>query len=137
MVSARNSYAGIADDILLYFNNTITLRTSKYLYGNGGGIGASGVLSVATTAGIGLMNSATSTANCFGSCKIQITQYRGSNYKSITAQSITTTSTGVQYQVASDGIWSSTSAISSIQLVPSTGTFVEHSSASLYGISNS
>lgn len=136
MVSARNSYAGVADDILLRFNNTTTLRTSRYLYGNGGGVGSSGVLSVSVNDGIGLQNSATSTASSFGSCRIQITQYRGSNYKSITAKSITTTATGVMYQVLAGGIWSSTSGITSIQLVPASGTFVEHSSASLYGISN-
>jgi hypothetical protein len=130
--SARNTYAGVADDILISFNGDAN-RSSRYLYGTG-----AAVSSVSVGAGIGLINSANSTASCFAVVKIQITQYAGSNYKSITAESLTTNdSDGTQYQTLASGIWSNTAAITSISLTPNSGTFVEFSSADLYGIKNS
>lgn len=131
-VSARNTYAGIADDILLDFNGTTTNRTSRYLYGNG-----ASTLSVSVGRGIGLQVSNTAPANLFGVGKIQITQYAGSNYKSISAFTVTENSAATAYAVATSAIWSSTAAITSIEMTPSTGTFMEHSSADLYGIKNS
>ena len=41
------------------------------------------------------------------------------------------------YQNLVAGLWSNTSAITSLTLAKSTGNFVQYSSASLYGIKNS
>ena len=130
-VSARNTYAGVADDILINFNGGAD-RTSRYLYGTG-----SAVSSVSVGAGIGLLTSNNATASVFASVKIMITQYAGSNYKSINAMSVSENADALAYQVTASGIWSNTAAITSIALTPSSGNFMEFSSADLYGIKNS
>jgi len=76
------------------------------------------------------------TSNVFASGQVYIPNYAGSSYKSFSSEQIgeNNGSSGGRLHA---GLWSSTAAITSIQMFPSTGTFVEYSSASLYGIKNS
>ena len=131
-VSARSSVSNSVDDIKLDFNGTTTNRSSRYLYGNGSTTG-----SVTYTREIGVAPGNTAPANLFGVGKIQITRYAGSNYKSISAFTVTENNATSAYAVATSAIWSNTAAITSIELSLPTGTFMEHSSADLYGIKNS
>ena len=73
------------------------------------------------------------TANTFSSGGITIPNYAGSTNKSFSAENLGENN-GNSGGRMSGGLWSSTDAITSISLHPSTGTFVQFSSASLYGI---
>jgi len=76
------------------------------------------------------------TANTFGSGELYIPNYAGSNYKSLSADGVAE-SNNTEYGVnLIAGLWSDASAITSIKLANSDGNnFVQHSSATLYGIS--
>jgi hypothetical protein len=79
------------------------------------------------------------TANTFGSCEIYVPNYAGSAAKSYSSDGVEETNATLSYASIVAGLWSGTSAITGISLFPSIGLFnwVEYSSATLYGISNS
>jgi hypothetical protein len=84
-------------------------------------------------------SAADATASTFGSGQAYIADYASTAYKSVSimGNSESQNSTQVQFGFIS-GLWKSTSAITSVKLYSQNGTnFVEHSSASLYGIKKS
>ena len=84
-----------------------------------------------------ISNSVT-TANTFASTDIYVPNYAGSNYKSLSSDFAEENNAARAIMGFSAGLWSNTSAITSITLTPATGagTFVQYSTATLYGISN-
>ena len=76
------------------------------------------------------------TASVFSNIEIYIPNYAGSTYKSISANGVMENNATQAYQNLVAGLWSDTASITSLTLQKSSGTFVEYSSASLYGISN-
>lgn len=81
----------------------------------------------------------TATANTFGNSYIYFPNYANTSYnKSISADGVSeNNATEVTLQLAS-GLWSSTSAITQINLKPQSGNnWKQHSTATLYGIKNS
>ena len=75
----------------------------------------------------------TDTSNTFGNGQIYIPNYSGSTAKSISNDSITENNAAASAITnLSAGRWNSTSAITSIQITPADGNFVQHSTASLY-----
>lgn len=84
-------------------------------------------------------NSSVSTASIFSSSSIYIPNYAGSNNKSLSLDSgIENNSSTVNLLLMTAGLWASSSAITSLKLVASTSnTFVQYSTAYLYGIKNS
>ena len=79
---------------------------------------------------------ATYTSNTFGSCDIYIPNYAGSTYKSVSVDYVSENNATTSYNYLDAGLFSDTTAISSITL-DGTDNFVQYSSFSLYGISNS
>lgn len=80
------------------------------------------------------------TANTFGSIDFYIPNYTSSNYKSTSTNGVTETNatSGTNRLLSlSAGLWSSTSAITSITLTSQNGNFDQYSTATLYGIKNS
>lgn len=83
-----------------------------------------------------------STTNIFGNGELYIPNYTSSNYKSSSAADTATNNATTSYMLSLNaGLWTGTSAINQITLYPysptPTGTFVQYSTASLYGIKNS
>jgi len=76
------------------------------------------------------------TASVFSNITIYIPNYAGSTFKSISVDGVMENNATESYQNLVSGLWSNTSAITSLTLAKSTGNFVHHSSASLYGIKN-
>ena len=78
------------------------------------------------------------TSDTFGNCEIYIPNYASSTtYKSLSIDTTTEnngTSSGLSLQA---GLYSSNTAITSVALVINLGLFVQHSTATLYGIKNS
>ena len=122
-----------SNEVGVYFNGVTTNDSDKVLYY----IGASTVGSNGNASKIRLSTSPLP-ASTFGNAEVYIPNYLSSNFKSVSADSVAedngTTYSGM-YLTA--GLWSSTAAITSIQLIPSSGNLTEYSTAYLYGIKNS
>ena len=135
--SLRTDNASTLDAVGVSFNS----NTSNYYYnrirGNGTNVTASsdGPLS---SVDLGYATGDTATASTFGNLEFYIPNYAGSTYKSFSSDGVSENNATEAYTGLWAGLWSNTSAITSIKLVPQTGTeFNEHSTATLYGIKNS
>ena len=141
ILSLRNDLSAAYDNIVMTFNGSTSTYNERYLLGNGSSA-SSGTPggSPARSSNIQFMwqDSATATSNTFNNAEIYIPNYSGSNYKSVSMDSViennaTSAATGL-----SAGLWSTTSAITSVKFTPNNGTvFVQYSTAYIYGIKNS
>ena len=134
--SCRGTTAGEVVDSRVTFNNSTTSFSGKNLESN------SQVSPYSQTGGsnsIKLIDvGANSTSNTFSNIQIYILNYAGSNNKSVLVDNVgENNASGYSWLQTEAGLWSNSSAITSIKLAPDTGTYVQHSSASLYGIKNS
>jgi hypothetical protein len=129
------SFRGVgtgSPNIFLDINGASTNRTMKWLQGNG---------SVATsynftTADIATANTTTQTANTFGNSEVYLPNYASANYKSFSVDSVQESNTGTVYVDLMAGLWSVTSAITSLKLYINGQNLGQYSTAYLYGISN-
>lgn len=132
LVCVRTSYSGIEDYIKLSFNSVTTNLSDRRLYGNG-----ASAASANDTAIYCPIIGDTATANTFANTIIYIPNYAGSNYKSVSVDSVGETNATTVYGGITAGLWSSTSAITAVNLTPfQSGTFKQYSTAVLYGIKN-
>jgi hypothetical protein len=138
--SARTTESGPNELIIYTLNgNTSSNYSTTTLIGN-----ASSVISNRTTSAAniraGWQSGNTATANTFGSAEIYIPSYTVSQKKptgNFSAAENNNTGTADTYINANAGLFSITTAVSSITLTPINGTnFVSGSSFYLYGISN-
>ena len=75
------------------------------------------------------------TANTFGNTEIYIPNYTSANKKSVSSDAVNeNNATTARAQLAA-GLWNSTAAITTVQVVPGAGSFAQHSTFSLYGVS--
>ena len=118
----------------LNFNNdTGNNYSSKRIYGAGSSTGSDN----GPTNYIGSLSfpAATATASTFGNLEIYIPNYTSANPKSVsidqTNENNSATQNGLELRA---GLWSSTSAITSAKITPSSGNFVQYSTFSLYAL---
>jgi hypothetical protein len=130
--SFRGAGAG-SPSIMLDINGVSTNRTMKWLQANGSGSVASYSF---TTADIGTADTTTQTGNTFSSFETYLPNYAGANYKSFSGDSVQENNAAVAYADLMAGLWSSTSAITSLKVYINGQNLVEYSTAYLYGISN-
>ena len=133
LCSLDSSIAAGADDIYIQFNGS----TSNFSWKNALGTGSSAISQNGVNNQAGSIPAANVTANVFGNASLYIPNYAGSNYKSISSDSVVENNGTTGYQALYATLWSNTAAITSIKLLPSSGTFLEYSTAYLYGIKNS
>ena len=133
--STRDNDAGSFSHLGIIFNgDTGANYTSKYARGDGNG---SAVSSSSTTNYIiaSYSNAAGSTANSFGIGEIYIPNYTSSNQKSVILESMNETNASTAYMNMTAGIWTGTSAITSVTFKQTlTGPFVQNSTFYLYGV---
>jgi hypothetical protein len=130
--SARSSLSAAVFPIYLEFNSVTPTRSYKILQGNG-----SSAVSSGTTGGMwaGYYPAATSTANSFSNLEMYVPNYTSSNYKSVSVDGVQEDNATGAYTNLAAFLWSSTNAITSIQVYDSGGgSFVQYSTFSLYGI---
>ena len=114
-------------------NNFSTNQTYRIIYGDG-----SGAASESGARIFGYSNGSTTTANTFCNGEAYIPNYAGSNNKSISIDSVEENNATSAYMVLSANLWSSSSAINQVTVIPQDGTsFNQYSTATLYGIKNS
>jgi hypothetical protein len=78
-----------------------------------------------------------STTNTFANGEFYIPNYASSNYKSVSADGVTENNATAARATLTAGLWSNTTAINQITLLPlGGGTFAQYSTATLYGINN-
>jgi len=131
-ISARTTRINIPDAISWSFNGLATNQQSISLEAAGGAVGSIN-LETFRTLGTG----ASATAGFFGNSEVYIPNYTNNQYKSVSADGIAPDN-GSAYVWLTDNMWLDTPAITSITITDvNSATFVEHSTADLYGIKSS
>jgi hypothetical protein len=129
--SIRTNSAQTDNSMSLNLNGSGSGFSSRFVFGNGSSA-ASG-----TGALILQANGGTSTASTFSNFEIYLPNYTSSNNKSFSNDAVTENNATSAIAGLLAGLWSNTAAVTSLSVVASTGTFVQYSTATLYGISNS
>jgi hypothetical protein len=130
--SLRTDRALEIDAILFTLNASTSNFTGRRLFGDG-----SSVTSDTVTRIILIANAATSTSTTFSNNEIYIPNYAGSTNKSYSIDGVAENNATFARADLTAGLWSDTSAITSITLTPNIGpNFIQYSTAYLYGISN-
>lgn len=136
-ISARNANAGNdASRVQLRFNGASTDAnlTFRRLYGNG----SNAYSDSGSTGHVAWANQNGSTSNTFSNIEVYIPNYAGSNKKSFSADGGNENNQTQAYVGLFADLWDSTNAITSIRIFDDNGdNWVQHSSATLYGIKNS
>lgn len=117
------------DYFWIRFNGVSTNLSGRSIYGQNGSTVAS-----LTIAPYARMVGSDRTANTFSSNRIYIPNYAGSTNKSLLVNAMYSTATTVSLIDSVAGLWSSTDAITEINLVPNSGNFAANSTFYLYGI---
>ena len=119
---------------MVSFNGSTSSRSWRFLEGNG----SSASSASGTDGRFSTFNADTSTANTFGNAELYIPNYAGSNYKSVSIDTVTENNATSAYAEIEAALWANTAAISSITCTLAFGTlFMQYSTATLYGISKS
>ena len=138
VLSARVGRATSASTICLTFNGSGSSYSQKNLDGNGASATSS---SLTSNSNITYMEvpAASATANTFGNHLIYIPNYTGSTYKSVSTDTVSENNGTTAYANFNAALWSNTAAITSISWNEPNGgsSFVQYSTAYLYGISKS
>jgi hypothetical protein len=120
------------DNPVIRFNSSTSNYTIRRLYGDGSSVAS------ATNTKIYLGNcpSGDATANTFGNIEIYIPNYTTSNNKSVSIDGVQEDNQTSAYAEIGAGLWSDASAITSVKLEldDTSRAFVQHSTATLYGI---
>jgi hypothetical protein len=130
-LSLRNNSAGTVQIVNISFNGNTANFSAKNVQGNGSAAG-----SFSQARRISLASGAGSTSNTFSNADIYIPNYAGSTNKSFSGDSVNENNATTSFQSLDAGLWSNTTAISSIAITPDSGSFVQHTTAYLYGVSN-
>ena len=131
VMSLRYAAANNSDDVNISFNGSTANFTGRRVYGSGSGTGSD-----TNNRSVGITTGSVTTANTFSNCEINILNYLSANYKSYSTSQVGENNGTTAYQIVTAGLWSDTSAITSITLTPATSSFVQYSTAYLYGISS-
>ena len=123
-----------ADNLFITFNSTTSGYTMRALTGNGSSAGS---VSYSSRYASFAIDAAGSTSSTFSNHEIYIPNYAGANYKSYSADSVSENNASNAQSDLIAGLWSNTAAITSISLLPEVSTWVQYSTATLYGIKNS
>jgi hypothetical protein len=131
-LSLRDTYSGVASADLISFNGSTASITSRMIQGSGSAV--SSTSSPARFAGNNV--SATATASTFSSVEVYIPNYAGSANKSFSVDSVTENNATEAYANFIAGLWSNSAAINQVTFTPTSGSFVQYSTAYLYGVKN-
>ncbi len=129
-ISVRSNQANNANTLSITFNGSSANFTSRLIEGSG-----SSAVSFSSINNIGNAQGTSSTSNTFSSVDLYIPNYAGSTNKSFSADGVTENNGTTAYATLAAGLWSQTAAITSVSITIT--SFVQYSTATLYGISKS
>jgi len=134
-LSARSNGSGGYDfqNMFVKINGATTNGSTRWLRGNGSSASSASDTPIYTTA----LNYPLSTSNTFNNMELYFPNYLSSNNKSISIDAVAENNATAAEAVLQAGLWSNTNAITEIGFYPNIGSFVQHSTATLYGIKNS
>jgi hypothetical protein len=136
-LSIRSTVVGEYGNNRITFNGITSGYTSKLLYGLGTGSGASANNAVTNAIDYSAYGTgSTATSSTFANGEIYIPNYAGSAYKSVSVDAVTENNATTAIAALTAGLLSNTAAITSISVVSGSGTFVQYSTAYLYGVKN-
>ena len=117
--------------------NTGSIYSTRRLYGASTFTGSDSISSAAS-AGVGMSDSSTATANTFSNNELYFPNYAGSTNKSFSVDGVSeNNSSSGGWQILNAGLAATTNAITDIRLTSFFGTaFAQYTTAYLYGISN-
>jgi hypothetical protein len=134
-LSARCNNASVLTIVNMTYNGSTTGYSSRYLEGNGSSA-ASGLGSTSANSLVGAVGN-NATASTFGNVEVYIPNYAGSTNKSASSDQVLETNATTTFMELYAYLWSDTAAINQITLTPaSSATFLQHSTAYLYGVKN-
>lgn len=137
VLSTRSSAGSNAwSDYVVSFNSTSSSTNwgVRILIGTG----TQALSGTFTTGYLGYGEGNAGTASVFGNTEFYIPGYASSNNKPVSVDSVSENNATASITGFAAGLWSNSSAITSISITDfNGGNFVQHSSASLYGIKNS
>lgn len=132
--STGTESSGYADGILR-FNGSTTSYSERMVYG----IGSTASSASQSSTGIKWFfgTSSVATASTFGNSEVYIPNYTASTNKSVSIDTVAENNSASANILALDaGLWSNTSAITSISITPGSGNWAQYSTAYLYGVKN-
>ena len=136
VVASVRGTSGSFPSLRLTVNGATTNYSSRRLYGDG----TSAASDTPTSPAYMVQNpipSASETASTFSNIEYYIPNYAGSNNKSVSVDSVAENNATATFTMMNAGLWSQTTAITSIGFAMSAGNIAEYSSFYLYGIKNS
>lgn len=133
-LSTRTSDSSDGQVVNIAFNNSTSNISARLLYGNGGS-----AVSGTSTSNVIFTSGNSATASTFGNGEVYFPNYAGSTNKSFSSDSVSENSANsTAYQVLLAGLWSQTTAINRLTFTPgASANFMQHSTATLYGIKKS
>lgn len=130
-LSTRTSDSSDGQVVNIAFNNSTSNISARLLYGTGGS-----AVSGTSTSNVIFTSGNSATASTFGNGEVYFPNYAGSTNKSFSSDSVSENSLNTTaYQVLLAGLWSQTTAINQLTFTPgASANFMQHSTATLYGI---
>lgn len=113
------------------FNNTGFTGLSARILGGNGSTANTGTGSL-----YAFMNPSDFTASTFSNGEFYMPNYTSANNKSYSIESCNENNATAANVNIGAGLWSNAAVVTSVKLVPYSGSFVQYSTAYLYGISN-
>ena len=135
VASMRSDAAVVSPNVKLQFNGSTTGYSERLVYGNGSAAASANRASTEILYIYG--NGSSATASTFGSLNVYIPNYASANNKSVSVDTVNENNATAATAGLTAGLWSNAAAITSVKLTPETGSFVQYSTATLYGISKS
>jgi hypothetical protein len=134
-LSSRIGSAADRDGVLLTFNNNASNYSFRRLYGYDSAVVAADAASAQSSIPVGNTTANNATSNTFGSHEIYVPNYAGSNFKSVNAETVAENNSSSSWVLLLNAsLWSDTAAINRVTLTPLSSTFMQYSTATLYGI---
>jgi hypothetical protein len=139
-MSLRGSASFVYNYAYVTFNNDTagSPYAIRIVYGDGTTTGSTGYNTGNTPYISGnLSNYSTGTSNTFSNSETYIANYAGSANKSVSIDAVAENNAASPNGVfMTAALWANSSALNRITVTPISGTFVQYSTATLYGISN-
>jgi hypothetical protein len=136
LASVRGSRSAAVDFLQIKFNGSTSSYSMRMLYVSG----SSGASSTDTAIYVPV-SGANATSSTFGNASFYIPNYTSSNNKSVSSDAVQENNDSSLWQMyLAAGLWSNSSAITSLELAPLSGygpNLLQYSTATLYGIKSS